>query len=74
MPLDRPIFESEHELFRETCRRFIEKEVTPFHAQWEKDGQVPRELWLKPVKLGCCCQRRLTFMADRAAISGLARY
>lgn len=52
MSLDRPIYETEHDLFRETCRRFLEKEVTPFHAQWEKDGIVPRDLWIKAGKAG----------------------
>ncbi|MGZ0190554.1 MAG: acyl-CoA dehydrogenase family protein, partial [Alphaproteobacteria bacterium] len=52
MPLDRPIFESEHELFRETCKRFMEKEVVPFHADWEKAGQVPREIWVKAAEAG----------------------
>ncbi|MEQ9121322.1 MAG: acyl-CoA dehydrogenase family protein, partial [Alphaproteobacteria bacterium] len=52
MPLDRAIFEAEHELFRETCRRFLEKEVTPFHADWEKAGVVPREAWTKAAAAG----------------------
>ena len=37
----------EHQMFRDTCRRFFEKEVTPFHMKWEEDGIVPRELWRK---------------------------
>jgi acyl-CoA dehydrogenase len=38
-------YTSEHQIFRETCRRFFEKEVTPFHMKWEADGVVPRALW-----------------------------
>src|SRR5258708_37063701 len=34
-------------MFRDTCRRFFEKEVTPFHMKWEEEGMVPRELWRK---------------------------
>jgi acyl-CoA dehydrogenase len=34
-------------MFRDTCRRFFEKEVTPFHMKWEEEGIVPRELWRK---------------------------
>ena len=26
--------------------------MTPFHAQWEKDGQVPREVWTKAGEAG----------------------
>lgn len=40
-------YTSEHQIFRESCRRFFEKEVTPFHMKWEEDGIVPRELWRK---------------------------
>ena len=42
----------EHQMFRETCRRFFEKEVTPFHMKWEEDGVVPRELWRKAGEQG----------------------
>ena len=45
----------EHQMFRETCRRFFEKEVTPFHMQWEQDGIVPRELWHKAGAQGMLC-------------------
>ncbi|MFC7503009.1 acyl-CoA dehydrogenase family protein [Nocardioides sp. CPCC 206347] len=45
---DRPtIYETEHEDFRKTVRTFMEREVKPFHDQWEKDGVVDRELWRK---------------------------
>ncbi len=50
-PLDSP----EHAAFRATVRRFVEQEVTPHHAQWERDGQVPRELWLRAGELGLLC-------------------
>lgn len=45
--IPRTIFEPEHELFRESVRRFLEAEVVPFHEQWEEEGQVDRELWRK---------------------------
>ncbi len=40
-------YSGEHEQFRETVRRFVEKEIAPYHAQWEKDGAISREAWLK---------------------------
>uniref|UniRef100_A0AAY4BU11 Long-chain specific acyl-CoA dehydrogenase, mitochondrial n=1 Tax=Denticeps clupeoides TaxID=299321 RepID=A0AAY4BU11_9TELE len=43
----RRIFGEEHDLFRENVRRFFKEEVVPYHAQWEKDGQVSREVWEK---------------------------
>lgn len=41
------IYEQEHEDFRQMVRTFMEKEVAPYHDQWEKDGHVDREVWRK---------------------------
>ena len=35
----------DQELLRATERWFIDERILPFHAQWEKDGLVPRQLW-----------------------------
>ena len=43
----RTVFRDDHEHFREQARRFLEREVVPFHAQWEKDGVVPKSVWRK---------------------------
>jgi acyl-CoA dehydrogenase len=43
----RAIFEAEHESFRETVGAFLDKEVVPFHEQWEADGVCDREVWKK---------------------------
>lgn len=53
--IERTLFREEHHMFRETVRKFVEKEIVPYHAQWEKDGQVPRELWLKAGAQGLLC-------------------
>ncbi len=53
--LKRDLFNEEHEAFRDTVRRFLDKEVAPFHAQWEHDGIVPREVWLKAGETGMLC-------------------
>jgi len=42
----------EHQMFRDTCRRFFDKEVVPFHMAWEEDGIVPRALWRKAGEYG----------------------
>jgi alkylation response protein AidB-like acyl-CoA dehydrogenase len=48
MPIPRTsAFSSDHEQFRASVRGFIDKEIAPHHAQWEKDGAVSREVWLK---------------------------
>jgi acyl-CoA dehydrogenase len=43
----RTVFRDDHEIFRTQVRRFIDREIVPYHAQWERDGIVPKELWLK---------------------------
>ncbi|GAA4222681.1 alkylation response protein AidB-like acyl-CoA dehydrogenase [Streptosporangium album] len=50
--MKRDLFEEEHQLFRETVREFLAREVVPHHDQWEKDGIVPREVWKKAGELG----------------------
>jgi alkylation response protein AidB-like acyl-CoA dehydrogenase len=42
-------------MFRDTVRKFIEREIAPHHQQWERDGVVPRELWLKAGDAGLLC-------------------
>jgi alkylation response protein AidB-like acyl-CoA dehydrogenase len=55
MPERPSIYEQEHEDFRATVRAFMEKEVVPHHDQWEKDGQVSREVWLRAGEQGLLC-------------------
>ena len=50
--MQRTIFTEEHMLFRDTFRHFVEKEIVPYNQQWEKDGMVSRELWLKAGEQG----------------------
>jgi len=45
--IKRTVFESEHEMFRDSFKKFLQEEAVPYHHQWEKDGQVSRELWTK---------------------------
>ena len=48
----RDIFTGEHDAFRDMVRSFIAKEIAPFHQQWERDGQVSREVWLAAGRAG----------------------
>ncbi|SDD46066.1 acyl-CoA dehydrogenase [Algoriphagus faecimaris] len=45
--LPRMMFTEEHDLFRQSVRDFIAKEITPFNDEWEKQKMVSRESWLK---------------------------
>ncbi|MGC5016211.1 acyl-CoA dehydrogenase family protein [Streptosporangium sp. DT93] len=50
--MQRDLFEEEHQLFRETVREFLAREVAPHHDRWEKDGIVPRDVWKKAGEIG----------------------
>ncbi len=51
----RTLFAEEHELFRQSVRTFVEKEIAPHHLAWEAAGTVPRELFLAAGALGFLC-------------------
>lgn len=53
--IPRSLFADEHEIFRNTVRRFIAEEIEPHHAAWEEVGVVPRELWRKAGDAGLLC-------------------
>jgi alkylation response protein AidB-like acyl-CoA dehydrogenase len=40
-------FSQEHQIFRESLRAFLEKEVRPYIEQWEEDGELPRSIYHK---------------------------
>ncbi len=53
--LAREIFSSEHDMFRDTARKFFEREIVPHHRAWEKAGVAPREIWKKAGEAGLLC-------------------
>jgi len=50
--MKRTLFTEEHHLFRDSFKHFLEKEVVPYYPQWEQDGIVSREMWLKAGQQG----------------------
>jgi len=48
----RTIFADEHEDFRWTVRRFLEREVVPVYPQWVADELVPREFFTRLGEIG----------------------
>ncbi|CAG4918855.1 acyl-CoA dehydrogenase family protein [Paraburkholderia gardini] len=50
--MERLIFEAEHEIFRESARRFYQREVGPHGEQWRERGCVDREVFLKAGEQG----------------------
>jgi alkylation response protein AidB-like acyl-CoA dehydrogenase len=50
--MQRTLFEPEHADFRESVVRFVAEEITPHHADWEREGIVPRELFARAAAKG----------------------
>jgi alkylation response protein AidB-like acyl-CoA dehydrogenase len=53
--IDRTLFNADHEAFRDSFRRFMDKEIAPFHEAWEEQGYVDREVWRKAGENGFLC-------------------
>ena len=53
--ISRSVYREDHEMFRASVRRFLERECLPRQAEWDKAGQVDRETWLKAGKEGLLC-------------------
>jgi len=53
--IERTLFNADHDAFRDSFRRFMDKEIAPFHAQWEEQGYVDREVWRKAGANGFLC-------------------
>jgi alkylation response protein AidB-like acyl-CoA dehydrogenase len=47
--------QSEIELFRDTFRKFLQREVAPHYDQWEREGLFPRDLWRQFGQHGFLC-------------------
>ena len=48
----RTIFDEEHDMFRESVRSFIDKEIAPNHEKWEQNGKVDKEMFQKAGSTG----------------------
>lgn len=51
----RRIYNEDHDMYRESVRRFYEEEVVPNHAKWEEQGFCPPELWKAAGDAGILC-------------------
>ncbi|MFT7589498.1 MAG: acyl-CoA dehydrogenase [Limisphaerales bacterium] len=45
-------FTEEHNLFRQSLREFLDKEVLPKVDTWEEEGKIPRDIWKKMGDMG----------------------
>jgi alkylation response protein AidB-like acyl-CoA dehydrogenase len=53
--MKRTLYESDHELFRQSFRQFVEQEMVPNHERWERDRIVDREFYRRAGELGFLC-------------------
>ena len=50
--MKRTLYESDHDLFRDSVRQFVETEIVPHHPTWSTDGKVDREMFTKAGRAG----------------------
>ncbi len=43
--MKRTIFETEHDLFRESVEHFVKTEILPFHGQWSEEGKIDKDMF-----------------------------
>ncbi|MDE1948607.1 MAG: acyl-CoA dehydrogenase family protein [Burkholderiales bacterium] len=55
MNIHRTVYREDHEMLRETARRFFERECLPRQAEWDQAGRTDRETWLKAGREGLLC-------------------
>jgi alkylation response protein AidB-like acyl-CoA dehydrogenase len=48
----RDLFDNEHEAFRETVRQFLSRQVVDHVENWDRQADVPREVWLAAGRQG----------------------
>jgi acyl-CoA dehydrogenase len=53
--VNHPYITEDHEIFRTSLRKFLQKEAYPHYEQWEKDGLVPKLFWKKMGDHGFLC-------------------
>jgi acyl-CoA dehydrogenase len=51
----RTAYSADHAQFRDTVRKFLEREVTPHADRWEEAGIVDRDAWTKAGEAGLLC-------------------
>ncbi|MEH7503346.1 acyl-CoA dehydrogenase family protein [Neobacillus drentensis] len=53
--MKHPYLNEEHEIFRKSLRKFLDKEAYPFYEQWEEERMIPRSFWKKMGEQGFLC-------------------
>jgi len=53
--MERTIFEAEHDMFRDSFRAFVEREMVPRQEEFEKAGVVDRDIFVQAGSHGFLC-------------------
>jgi alkylation response protein AidB-like acyl-CoA dehydrogenase len=53
--INRRIFNNEHDVFRDSVRKWAAAELAPNSEQWRADGMVPKSAWKKAGEQGYLC-------------------
>jgi acyl-CoA dehydrogenase len=53
--VDRKLYREEHEIFRRSFKRFIDREVKPNQERWNEQGMVDRDTWRAAGQGGFLC-------------------
>jgi alkylation response protein AidB-like acyl-CoA dehydrogenase len=51
----RPVYDSDHAMFRDSVRRFAAEQIAPHFARWEEAGMVDRSFWTNAGQAGLLC-------------------
>jgi acyl-CoA dehydrogenase len=53
--VDRPVYTEDHEMFRDSVRKFVEREMTPHYNKFEEEGIIGKDVWRKAGEAGLLC-------------------
>ena len=66
---NRPVYNEEHEMFRDAVRGFIKAELLPHFARWEEEGIVDRWMWDKAGEAGLLCPGQIGILGRHGGIT-----
>lgn len=50
--MQRTLYTEDHEAYRDTVREFLNREVLPFHEDWERERWIDRTVFARAAKAG----------------------
>jgi len=53
--MSQNIYSEEHDIFRTTFKKYVQKEIVPYLEEWEEKGEVPRSAWKSLGQQGFLC-------------------